>query len=180
MAKAKRKAKKYNPVARRMSRMANKKHEIFFMGGNCFDGVVAGGPVTTRADINFILSQRNQWTAVIMVFGFDEETGDQVMRTEEIPFKERIDKEELKQSLDPMLEDFVRRIDHYGGVNVISTGYFISPSIDADMSASLEVVYSRFERAGAFNEEFCRLSDEVRYSAKQEMSEPEVEYEVVC
>jgi len=154
--------KKYNPLGTLTSTVGTNLEKAWFLNGNCIDGVQAGGIIRSQQAVQFILSQPRQWSIVLMIFGHDQETGAETTRTEEVAIHDFLMQDELRDKVNPMLVDFCHRIGNYGGVDVVSTGYFMSPSINADVDGAIETVIQRFRKAGAFNPEICRMMDELR------------------
>ena len=163
---ATKKKRKYNATANKLKMIDRSKSKVWFIGGNCIDGIQAGG-VSDKTDVNYILSRRHQWNVELMAFGIDDNTGFEVIRRESITFNEVIDQYKLKTDLDPYLFDFTHRMGNHAGIDLISTGYIISPSLEADLDSIQKAVSARFRENGSFNRELCRIADEFRLMNKE-------------
>lgn len=105
-----------------------------------------------------ILSQKQKWSGVVLVFHTDAQNGNQYKM---IPFKSDtyISESELRQ----LIRDTQKPvIDEVGVENLISTGYFVVPNQVVDLSVIEDVVVQLFVAEGAWDTTVMTLATELR------------------
>lgn len=137
--------------------------KAWFMGGSCIDGLKASGTSFTK-NPNLILSRPQKWSGILFLFCEDTKKGDNFYQTTKISIKEPMLIDGLVDVMTSSLEEAatVFEVSEENALSeIISVGFFISPSLEADIESALHGAAEEFKRNGCYDRVICEIEHDM-------------------
>ena len=167
MKQKKKRAKKYTPSAKTQSATsANIKQELahtWIAGGTCLRDIECA-TLSSVKTVDYIFTKKQQWT--IMLFVFCENHFEYYAKAKLLPPLETYT---TPNDLEIFLESESNRFcNAQNQKQYISSGWFIVPSLDTDLTAIRSEIIDHFQHWGAFNRDYCNTMWAIKQQAKKE------------
>lgn len=168
MKQKKKRAKKYTPTTRAIAAtratIQDELAHTWIAGGTWLRDIECA-TLSSEQMVDYILTKKQQWT--IMLFVFCENHFEYYAKAKLLPPVETYTN---PRDLEIFLESESNRFcNAQNQKQYISSGWFIVPSLDTDLTAIRSQIIDHFQHWGAFNRDYCNTMWAIKQQAKKEV-----------